>query len=260
MSLKLFEAELGQKLFDGERKDSLSPFGKDVFDLAVRQIKQFDATVDAIEARASSKHGLLRISSIPSAAAAVFPVLLDRIMEEFPTIKLHLRDADSAQVLAALNDGIADIGIASGSQQVSGLQSSVLFQDKFGLVVLDSHPLNLSNRDVTIDEVFSYPFIRTELCDQIQTKAVREFASAAPVTIRNTQSLVALIQNGKWLSILPQSIVHILPSNCVFLLIKDFNDIRDVCLYRQQQTQYPELVSRCAALIETQFTNRFEGK
>ncbi len=255
MSLKLFETDLGQKLFEGERKDRLSPFGKDVFDLAVRQIKQFDATVDAIEARAASEHGLLRIASIPSAAATVFPSLLDRLIAEFPSLNLDLRDADSAQVLASMRDGVADIGIASGAQQVSGLTSTVLFQDRFGLVVSGGHPLHRSGRDVTVDEVFAHPFIRTELCDQVQTPAVRELTGAAPVTIRNTQSLVALIQTGRWLSILPQSVVSILPYDCVFLPIAGFNDVRDVCLYRQQETQYPELLTHCATLIERQFSS-----
>jgi len=255
MSLKLFETDLGQKLFEGERKDRLSPFGKDVFDLAIRQIKQFDATVDAIEARASSEHGLLRISSIPSVAASVFPTLLDQLTVEFPGVRLDLRDADSAQVLAALRDGVADIGIASGSQHFNGLTSSVLFQDRFGLVISANHPLHQSGQDATINGVFSFPFIRNELCDHIKTEAVRDLTSAAPVTIRNTQSLVALIQTGRWLSILPQSVVSILPYDCVFLPIDGFNDVRDVCLYRQQETQYPELLTHCTALIERQFSS-----
>ncbi len=43
MTLKQLEDHLGKKLFEGERKTHLSPLGRQVFDLALKQVRQFDA-------------------------------------------------------------------------------------------------------------------------------------------------------------------------------------------------------------------------
>lgn len=253
MTLKMLEGHLGQKLFEGERKDALSPFGKDVFDLALKQTQQFDAMVDAIEARAASNSGLVRISSIPSAAAFVFPKMLDQLLSEFPGVKLDLRDADSHHVRDALRNGIADIGIASGSEEIYGLERIQLYRDQFGLVLSKKHPLFGADRLPTIEQVFAQPFVRTELCDLIETTRVRLLAEKAPVTIRNTQSIVALIQTGRWVSLLPQSVLNFLPDECAFMKIANFEDVRDVSMYVRPDTQFAKLTARCAQLLEANY-------
>ena len=250
MTLKQLEEHLGRKLFEGERKNKLSPFGEQVLDLASVQVRQFDLSVEAIEAAAASDHGLLRIVSIPSIAAMVFPKVLGHIRDRHPGLKVELRDADTLQVKSALMDGSADIGIASGRQKLNGVETQPMFQDRFGLVVSSSQRLMRQEAPVQIRQVFEEPFIRTELCDLIENDEVRAQTAQADFTIRNTQSLVSLIQTGEWTTILPEAVGGILPSGCSFRPIAGLDDVRDVSLYLKRDTRNADVVAGCAAFIE----------
>ncbi len=46
MTLKMIETELGGALFEGERKQSLTPLGKYVQDRAVRAVDEYQTAVD----------------------------------------------------------------------------------------------------------------------------------------------------------------------------------------------------------------------
>ena len=98
MTLKHFESHLGKKLFVGERKNHLSALGEQVFEMSQKQVRQFDQTVQSIEAAAHSANGLIRIASVPSVAALVFPSVLEHMTRRFPGLKVELRDTDTQQV------------------------------------------------------------------------------------------------------------------------------------------------------------------
>ena len=123
-------------------RTGLSPLGQQVFEMALKQVRQFDQSVLDIEAAANAEHGLLRIVSVPSIAALVFPgVCLTHMTQTYPGLKVELRDTDTQQVLDALVEGKADIGIASGQHALNGVRAIPLFQDRFGLVCAADHPL-----------------------------------------------------------------------------------------------------------------------
>ncbi len=83
MTLKQLEDHLDQKLFEGERKNRLSPLGEHVFEIALRQVRQFDQAVQNIEAAAQAEQGLVRIASVPSVGALIFPPLLKHMTRRF---------------------------------------------------------------------------------------------------------------------------------------------------------------------------------
>ena len=141
MTLKQLEDHLGRSLFEGERKNRLSPLGQEVYEMALRQLQQFDDTLSAIETSARSPRGLLRIYSVPSVAALVFPSTLAEMQRRHPGLATELRDTDSAEVFRALLHSKADIGIASGQTGAGGVRRIALFEDGFGLVASPDHPL-----------------------------------------------------------------------------------------------------------------------
>ena len=134
INLKQLEDHLGKNLFEGERKSRLSPLGEQVYDLALEQVRHFDQTVQNIETAARAEQGLIRIVSVPSVAALIFPPLLEHMTRQFPGLHVELRDTDTQQVLDAIVRDQADIGIASGHHTLNGIRTAPLFEDAFGLV------------------------------------------------------------------------------------------------------------------------------
>lgn len=249
MTLKQLEDHLGKKLFEGERKNRLSPLGEQVFELSLRQVRQFEQTVRSIEAAADASQGLIRIVSVPSVAAILFPSVLEHMTRTFPGVKVELRDTDTQQVLDALAQGKADVGIASGHHPLNGVTSTPLFEDRFGLVCAANHPLMTCSAPPRISDIASAPFIRNALCDLISTPSLVDAIQNTEVTIHNTHSLITMVRTGHWVTVLPETVARFIPDTTAFRQISDLSDKRQVCLYVRQRSRFGELTKECADFI-----------
>ena len=249
ISLKQLEAHLGASLFDGERKNQLSPIGEQIFTLAQHQIREFDQTVQTMEASAKATNGLIRIASVPSVAAIVFPAVLRQLNERYPGVKVELRDTDSWQVLDALTNGKADIGIASGFHTLNGVAATPLFEDQFGLICASNHALLKKKKPPSVDDVVTRHFIRNSLCDLILTPSFVDALSHVNVTVHNNHSLINIISKGRWVSVLPETVSLYLPDSVSFRPLSDLSDKRKVWLYYREHSRFGELIDVCRKLI-----------
>ncbi|WP_170476052.1 LysR family transcriptional regulator [Ruegeria arenilitoris] len=252
MTLKQFEDHLGKKLFEGERKNRLSPLGQQVFEISLKQVRQFDQTVQSIQAAADAERGLLRIVSVPSVAALMFPAVLDHMTKKFTGLKIELRDTDTQQVLDALVEGKADLGIASGYHPMNGFNAVPLFQDQFGLVCASDHPLITRDEPPTVEDVVSAPFIRNALCDLIQTPSFQRAIEQADVTIQNTHSLITMVRTGAWVTVLPRMVANFIPETTAFRTISDLPDTRQVYLYVRERPRFKYITDECREFILNQ--------
>lgn len=250
MTLKQLEAHLGRALFESDRKNRLTALGQQVFQQSQSQIRSFDTTVQSIELLARAPHGVLRVASVPSVAAFVFPELVGQITNAFPKVQVELRDCDTSQVLDSLTEGWADIGITSVHQVLNGVKSSGLFQDRFGLVVDRSHPLSKTEGPVSMDEVFGGAFISNDLCAQIDVDGFHERVRSVQLNVRDTQSLIALLQSGKWATVLPRTVTFLAPTSLVFREIKGLRVNRTVRLLSRDVTAFPEITEAACRVIK----------
>ncbi len=249
MTLKQLEDHLDQKLFEGERKNRLSPLGEHVFEIALRQVRQFDQAVQNIESAAQAEQGLVRIASVPSVGALIFPPLLEHMTRRFPGVKIELRDSDTQQVLDAIAQDQADIGIGSGYHALNGVRTIPLFQDSFGLVAASDHPLIMRSDPLEIADIGRVPFVRNTLCDLIQSPAFKAVTETAEITIHNTHSLITLVRTGDWITVLPQTVAEFLPEAVAYRSIADLPDQRQVYLYIRERPRFRDLTEQCSTFI-----------
>lgn len=249
MTLKQLEGHLGRNLFQGERKNALSSFGEQVFDLALKQVRQFDQTVQNIQAAARTERGLIRIVSVPSVGALIYPPLLDHMTRHHPGLRIELRDTDSQQVLDAVAEDRADIGIASGQYKLNGVRTLPLFEDQFGLVAAAGHPLISRNAAPTLADISATPLIRNALWDLIETPHFKASTQASSIAIQNTHSLITMVQTGQWVTVLPRTTTRFGPDSIVFRRISDLPDKRQVFLYVRERVRFPALTEACTAFI-----------
>lgn len=249
MTLKQLEEHLGKKLFEGERKNRLSILGEQVFDLAQKQLRQFDETVQSIESSAISVLGLIRIVSVPSVAAVIFPKVLHQISQKYPGLKIELRDTDTQQVVDALISGQADIGIASGRFALNGVREMPLFDDGFGLVASPNHSLIRQKAIPSIEEVVAAGFVRNNLCSLIETLELRRAIEDTDITANNTFSLIGLVRTGNWVTILPSTVAKFMPGDLAFRPVAGLPDRRHTHLYLSERTRFKKIVEEICELI-----------
>ena len=249
MTLKRLEEHLGRPLFESERKNRLTPLGQQVFVLAQKQLQQFDDTIDAIEVAADAPRGLLRIAAIPSASGLLLPGAIRTVLRRHPSMKIELRDMDSGQVVDALVHGQADLGIASGEPRLNDAVGSVLFEDAFGLICRVNHPFACRSTPPTLKEVVGPSFLRNNLSALIEDPVAQSVLSEAKVTVHNTHSLIAMVRTGSWVTLLPQTVARVFPSELSFVPLLDVQQKRPVSLLTRTSSQYPELTSEFAEIV-----------
>lgn len=252
MTLKQLEDHLGSPLFESERKNRMTPLGEQVFSLGQRQLHQFDSTIQAIEHAARSPQGVLRIAAVPSVAALVYPHVVRHMSKMYPGLSFDLRDSDTQQVIDALVQGWSDIGIASANRTLNGVGVTPLFNDRFGLVCSQRHPLTHMKAPMSIESVLAFPFVRNALCDQIETPTFRDRLENISIMVRNTQSLFAMALTGDWVTVLPHSVMKFAPHGLVFREIDDLTESRQVHLFLRETPIFGEVSISAHDYIESQ--------
>ncbi len=255
MTLKQLEDHLGNRLFESDRKNRLTRLGEQVFELAQTELRQFDETVRAIETSAKAPQGVIRIVSVPSVASLVFPVIVKEFTRRHPGIDIELRDTDSQQVVDALTGGYADIGIASPKHVLNGVKAQRLLSDPFGLICSVDHPLAKQVEEPTMVQVLAAGFVRNDLCLSIGSEWFQTASAQAKLSARNTLSLISMIRSGNWVTILPQTVARIAPSDLVFRPLADLQDHRHVSLLLREKTPFfAQAQDMCEVILDTDWS------
>ena len=261
MTLKQMEDHLGARLFETDRKNRLTPLGEEVFSLAQQQVRQHDEAIETIETMARAPKGLLRIAAIPSAVHQGLPQAVETMMTRRPSLQIEIRDADTDIVKDALLRGQVEMGIVSGRPDMNGFRRVSLFEDAFGLVAARDHALMNRAAAPKIDDLATMAFVRNDLCTQIQMPAFQQLLNTTRIAARNTLSLISMVRTGNWITVLPSSVVGILPEHLAFREIVGLDQKRTVSLLLREQCLFPDLVQEFAEVLSRHagFTLRGHG-
>jgi DNA-binding transcriptional LysR family regulator len=249
MTLKQLEETLGQRLFESDRKNRLTQLGEQVFELAQTELRQFDYTIEAIQACAKSRAGLIRIASVPSVAAQVFPVAIETLTQRHPDLRIELRDTDTQQVVDALTRGRVDLGIVSGEHTLNDVRSALLFSDSYGLICAPHHPLAQQEIPPRFEQITSVPFVRNNLLGLIESASFQEAIADAKVSVHNTMSLTAMVRTGAWVTVLPRSVVRFMSPDLVFRPLPELAERRKVSLLMRNKAAFPEFCEELWQLL-----------
>lgn len=229
LSLKQLEEELGGALFEGERKNQLSPLGRFVLLEAQRELAHFDQTIHTIKTYAKAKTGLVRVASVPSVAITLLPLLLKQFHEEHPQCHLDIRDMDSESVVQAILRGEVDIGIATVPANIPNVSQDFLFSDPFGVVCATSNPLCQLTRPVQWSDLEGQTFINSGIGNAINAPEFRHIRENSTISVRNTSSLLALVAQKIGVTLLPELLIRSDTSNRLrFLPLEDKSIVRSV--------------------------------
>jgi DNA-binding transcriptional LysR family regulator len=249
MTLKQLEDHLGAALFETDRKNRLTALGSEIFDLAQRHLREFDDTVGAMLTLAQAPQGILRIAAVPSVANMVMPKALEAFMGRHPALKVDLRDTNTDVVVDALLRGQADIGIVSGSPSLNGIRREKLFEDAFGIICAPDHSLAQRHGPITFRDLISPTFVRNNLCELIRAHEMIAALEAARLTVHNTLSLISMVRTGNWITVLPRSVVGLMPDQLVFRTVEGLTETREISLLIRERTLFPGLVEELADML-----------
>ncbi|MEM7565153.1 MAG: LysR family transcriptional regulator [Pseudomonadota bacterium] len=205
MTLSQIEHQLGGALFQGERKSKLTRLGEYTLQLARRAVEEHQRALNEIDRFASGTEGLSRIAVVPSVATRLLPAAIKGLSQEFPGIHIDIRDIDSAAIQEAIMNGTVDFGIASKPDD-KNLQADYLLSDPFRLICRNDNPLVDLKRDIEWRDLKDENFIVNGLCEAIDNAGLHDLITRSTLYMHNTLSILAFIEDGFGISLLPSLI------------------------------------------------------
>ena len=254
MMLKQFEDHIGAPLFESARKSHLTPLGALVHAEAHRELSHFDRTINAIEALARAEEGLVRLAVTPSVAQTFMPPILERFMQLRPSVRIEMRDTDSAAVRRNLVQGDADIGMAS-LPPMAGFDRVLVFSDAYGVVCPKDHALARDWSSLGWDDLTGTQFIANGLCAQISDPAFRPILDASHLMVHSTSSILSLVRAGAGVTVLPERAVLPDFKDLVFLPLNDTATRREVWMITPSGSALPPAAAAMAQAIHSSATN-----
>ena len=240
MTLKQIEDRLGCPLFETDRKSTLTEMGRFLYGQSVIVLRDYDRAMKRIEPQSKARNGKLRIASVPSVATMLLPGFLQEFAANRPDLDIDLVDTDSTDVRHPVETGEADLGIAGLPADVPGLASETIFRDPFKLVCRSDSPLAQRIDDLDWSDLDGVAMILNEAARNLPSAAFQRPAGQARLSVRHVASLMAMVQAGMGVTLLPALATVKLPAALSARALKDPARMRTVGLcWRLGRTPSP---------------------
>lgn len=153
LGIKKLEDELGVILFErGSQELVITPVGQKIVDQAMRVQKE----VNAIKELALRDHDPLkeplRVGAIHTVGPYLFPSLLTVVQEEAPQLPLFVEENTTNNLTQKLRNGEIDVAIISLPYHEVGIETEILYEEPFVILVSSSHPLAM-NKSISIKQL-----------------------------------------------------------------------------------------------------------
>jgi LysR family cys regulon transcriptional activator len=159
--IKELEAQLQLEIFvrRGKRLTGVTEAGRAVVSVIERLLQEADNLRKLSEQFAQADRGQLVIATTHNQASYVLPQVLLRFVEQFPDVRVELRQSSPDEIVQALLLGEADLGIATEAlEDHAGLRALPCFSWDHLVVVPPGHPL-ADKADLTLADVAAWPII-----------------------------------------------------------------------------------------------------
>jgi len=129
--LRELESLLGVVLVERTRRVvRFTPLGAKIAEKALRVLREAEELADMARAEGQPLHGELRLGVIPTIAPFLLPAMLPRLREQWPSLKLFLREETSQAACDALHRGQLDCVLLALPFGCGDVERAPLFDDR----------------------------------------------------------------------------------------------------------------------------------
>ncbi len=136
MQLQKLEEELGAKLFDRSRQPVVpTEIGRAVIEQARIVVQESRRITDIVQQAKDEVTGELRVGIIPTLAPYLLPLFLAQFLQNYPAVRLSVREVTTDTLLQLLKSEQLDVGIAVTPHSDEKLAERRLFHEEFVVYV-----------------------------------------------------------------------------------------------------------------------------
>jgi DNA-binding transcriptional LysR family regulator len=204
------ELALGTKLLERERLGvQPTPAGRTLVHHARILLQQAERMRGELGAYADGLRGQIRLLSNTNALLEFLPEPLSAFLASHPQVNIDLEERLSDEIVAAVADGTADIGIVASTVELTGLETLPFRTDRFVLVVAPGHALASRDR-VAFADLLDLDFVGLD-----RASALQRFLSDKAdrigrrlklrVQLRSFDAVCRLVECGVGIGIVPET-------------------------------------------------------
>lgn len=136
------ERTLGAPVVDRARSGViLTPVGEEALRRATVILNEAEELVEAAKNAGQPLAGRFRLGVIPTVAPFLLPGVLPRLRENFPRLRLFLREDLTQRLISQLKAGHLDVALIALPYDMSGLEWAAVAADELLAAVPSAHPL-----------------------------------------------------------------------------------------------------------------------
>jgi DNA-binding transcriptional LysR family regulator len=202
------EAAVGTPLFERHSRGvSLTPAGLALQRHASRILGNVEEMAAELSDYARGVLGAVRLWANTSAVTQFLPRDLSVFAVDHPAVGIEMREQDSREIVMAVLDGRADVGIFADRTPPLGLPTRVYRRDRLVLVAPSDHAL-AGGSPIRFAEAKRYDFVSlsqgTSLAERVALHAEGETSLRVRIQVRSFDAICQMVSAGFGLAVLPQ--------------------------------------------------------
>ena len=208
--IRALEAGLdAQLLYRGNKGVSLTQSGETFLRHARIILRQIDYLRDDFTGSDSDTSGHVRIFANTTAITEFMPEVLAKFLASRPGVTIDIQERLTQDIVRAIRDGTADLGIVSGDVDQTGLEAIRFSTDRLLLAVPEKHAL-AERKSVGFADTLSFEHIglhdgSTLLAFLRGLMEKNGYDRALRVKLRSFEAMCRMIEAGVGIGIIPES-------------------------------------------------------
>lgn len=238
---------------------TLTDAGHAVMQHALRLFQGFEQFSNELGEYAKGIKGHVRLWANMSALTEFLPTSLASFLKNNPDIQIDVEEQLSGDIVRALIDGIADIGVFAEGTPTGGLDTQIIGHDELVIACNKSHPLT-KRKYVSFDECLAFDFVGLnrgssllELTSRIAEKLGKQMRLR--IQVRSYDAMCQMIAANLGIGVLPiqACLPQIKAMNLGFVHLEDPWAKRNLLLANKSG----ELLSPTAALLSEHLLKKY---
>ena len=137
---------------------TLTHAGHAVMQHALRLFQGFEQLSNELSEYSKGVKGHVRLWANMSALTEFLPSALASFLMSYPEIQVEVEEQLSGDIVRALMDGIADIGVFAEGPITTGLDTRIMGRDQLVIACSKDHPLS-KRKSISFEECLQYDFV-----------------------------------------------------------------------------------------------------
>ncbi|WP_233342843.1 LysR family transcriptional regulator [Burkholderia cepacia] len=189
-----------------------TPAGEALARHATELLPRTDAIYSELSDYTKGSVGRVRVFANISAISQDLPDQLREFSQRYRDIKLHISEVRSTDILQALREGRADIGVVTTQGATEGIRLAPYCRDRLSVVVPEDHVLR--SESIEFASLLEHDIVGLDDKAEVTRTMIKEAAlSGKPIRFRvqvqSFEAMCRLIASGQGIGVLPEGAVRL---------------------------------------------------